>query len=176
MMIGRVLALAIGLFTGLAASQGPEFAQQYRQRLGGAIDEMRTVVGRFDGDAQASGLSREEAVSRLASDGDPLVRRQGEAQARHAERLADLERQRRDLAQAGAFERVWLMREADPTLARATYLDFEPAWPATVEGAVTGGAGFLAGWLATLLGARWLGRLAPARWRGRGATRRLRSA
>ena len=31
-MSGRVLALAIGLMSGLAGAQLPEFAQQYRQR------------------------------------------------------------------------------------------------------------------------------------------------
>ena len=38
----RRLALAIGLVFAIIAAQAPEFAQQYRQRLGGALDELPT--------------------------------------------------------------------------------------------------------------------------------------
>ena len=44
MMILRRFALMFGLFCGVAASQLPEFAQQYRQRLGGALDELTALV------------------------------------------------------------------------------------------------------------------------------------
>lgn len=165
-MIGRLLAVAIGLFTGLAASQAPEFAQQYRQRLGGAIDELRRVVQRFDSGAQASGLSRDQAITRLSGEPDPLVKRQGEAMGETAERLAKLERQRADFAEAGSFGRLAaLAREPDPQLLRATYIDFEPAWPATTEGVSVGALGFAAGWLIVALLARALGRLVPGRRR-----------
>jgi hypothetical protein len=166
-MIGRILALAIGLFGALAASQMPEFAQQYRQRLGGAIEELRRVVGRFDDNAQASGLGRDQAIAQLRDNQDPLVRRQGEATGEVVARLSRLERQRDDFASAGPFGRVLvLLRQADPGLARATYLDFEPAVPATSEGVVTAGIGFVAFWAGMLFLARILRRLRP-RFRSR---------
>lgn len=171
MMIGRLLAVVIGLFSGLAASQMPEFAQQYRQRLGGAIDEIRRVVTRFDDGAQQSGLTRDQAIRRLAGDADPLVRSQGEAQQELGARLARLERQRRDFVEAGPFARLLIfVRDADAGLARATYLDYEPAWPATGEGLTAGGAGFVAGWGILLFLSRIGRRLMP----GRGS--RLRAA
>ena len=175
-MIGRILATAIGLFSALAASQAPEFAQQYRQRIGGAIDELRRVVERFDENARASGLSRADAIRRLEGQSEPLVQRQGPAMAEVAERLSRLERQRDEVAAAGPFGRlVALARGFDPALARATYLDFEPAWPATSEGLVTAGLGFLLGWGGMLLGLRGARRLRP--WRRRGAPAgQLRSA
>jgi hypothetical protein len=37
----RSLSLLGGLGLGLALSQFPEYAQQYTQRLGGAVDELR---------------------------------------------------------------------------------------------------------------------------------------
>jgi hypothetical protein len=169
-MTGRILALVIGLFCGLAASQAPEFAQQYRQRLGGAIDELRRVVVRFDEGARGSGLTREQAVGRLTADPDPLVRKQGEAQDELAARLARLERQRQAFLEAGPFARLLIfVREADPGLARATYLDYEPAWPAPAEGLVAGGTGFVAGWALLLFLLRIGRRLVPGR------TRRLRA-
>ena len=165
-MIGRVLALAIGLMSGLAGAQLPEFAQQYRQRLGGAVDELRRVVTRFDDGARASGLSRDSAIRTLTDNPDPLVQRQGEAQTEVAARLARLEEQRRSYDRAAPFERLLLfVRDADPGLARATYLDYEPAWPATTEGAVAGGGGFVLGWTILMVLSRILGRLNPLRRR-----------
>ncbi len=176
MIIARVLALAIGLFVGLAASQGPEFAQQYRQRIGGAIDELRRVVATFDENARAEGVSREQAITRLSQQPDTLVQRQGPAMSEIVDRLGRLERQRDAVATAGPFERlVVLARGFDGQLARATYLDFEPAWPATSEGLVIGGAGFILGWGGLVLLFRALGRLRPSRWR-RHAAGQLRSA
>lgn len=167
-MIARVLAMAIGIFGGLAASQAPEFAQQYRQRLGGAVDELRRVVTRFDESAQASGTTREGAIAKLSAEPEPLVRRQGEAMSEVVARLGRLERQRAAFAEAGPFARLLvLMRDADPGLARAAYLDYEPAWPATTEGVVAAGAGFGLGWLGIL----FLGRLG-ARLMPRGRSRR----
>ncbi len=166
MVIGRILALAIGLFSGLAASQAPEFAQQYRQRIGGAIDELRRVVGTFDENARAEGVTREQAITRLSEQPDRLVQRQAPAMAEIVDRLQRLERQRDAVANAGQFERLAVLaRGFDGQLARATYLDFEPAWPATSEGLVVGGAGFLLGWAGLGLLFRAFGRLKPSRWR-----------
>ncbi len=176
-MIGRILATAIGLLSALAASQAPEFAQQYRQRIGGAIDELRRVIERFDESARASGLSRADAIRRLEAQTDPVAQRQGPAMAEVADRLARLERQRDEAASAGPFGRLAVLaRGFDPALARATYLDFEPAWPATTEGLVMGAVGFLIGWVGLLLGSRAVSRLAPRNWRRRSEQPRLRSA
>ncbi|MDB5560099.1 MAG: hypothetical protein JWQ36_3033 [Enterovirga sp.] len=174
-MIGRILALAIGLFAGLAASQAPEFAQQYRQRIGGAVDELRRVVGSFDDNARTEGLSREEMIARFRGNSDPAVKRDGDDKEQIVDRLRRLERQQAEVATAGPFARlVVLARGFDGQLARATYLDFEPAWPATSEGLVIGGAGFLVGWLGFAALFRAFGRLRPSRWRRQ--PRQLRSA
>jgi hypothetical protein len=152
--IARTMAAAVGLLGGVAASQGPEFAQQYRQRLGGAIDELRRVVQRFDTDASANGHSREGAVDRLRTNPDNLVSRQGDAMRANIERLERLERHRQAFIEAGPFQRlVVTARDGDIDLMRAAYQDFEPALPATQEGVVAAGVGFLAGWsLAFLIG------------------------
>lgn len=172
MIIGRILAVAIGLLSGLAGAQMPEFAQQYRQRLGGAIDELRRVVTRFDDQAQANGLTREEAIRRLAGNQDAVAKGQAVATEEVIARLGRLEGQRRSFDQAGPFGRLVLfVREADPGLARATYLDYEPAWPATSEGLVAGGTGFVAGWGILLFCAAILRRLNPFRRRRSGTLR-----
>jgi Protein of unknown function (DUF2937) len=150
--IARTMAAALGLLGGVAASQGPEFAQQYRQRLGGAIDELRRVVQRFDADAGANGHNREGAIDRLRTNPDDLVSRQAAAMRGNIERLERLERQREAYVEAGPFERLWVTaREGDLDLLEATYHDFEPAVPATQEGVVAAGLGFVGGWGLTLL-------------------------
>jgi hypothetical protein len=55
-MVLRRVVFFLALLIGIAASQVPEFAQQYRQRLGGAIDELARVIGEFDSDAARMNL------------------------------------------------------------------------------------------------------------------------
>lgn len=171
-MIGRVLALAVGLLAGLAGSQAPEYAQQYRQRLGGAIDELRRVVSMMDDNARAENLSRNAFIDRFRQSPDPVVRRDGEDKARIADRLARLEQQRQSFVEAGPFARLLvLLRDPDPDLARGAYLDYEPAWPATGEGLAAGGAGFALGWGLLLFLSRIVSRLTPRRRSRRGGLR-----
>lgn len=150
--IARTMALALGLVGAVAASQGPEFAQQYRQRIGGAIDELRRVVARFDADAAAVQQTRETALSTLQANPDRLVSLQAEAMRDHLRRLDRLEGQQRRLAEAAPFQRLAVfLAEIDPELARNTFRDYEPAVPTTGEGLVTAGMGFLVFWGGTLL-------------------------
>ncbi|MFC5486841.1 DUF2937 family protein [Microvirga aerilata] len=150
--IMRIVAFGLGLLGGVTASQGPEFAQQYRQRLGGAIDELRQVIQRFDTDAQASGETRESAIARLRSNTDSFVSRQGAAMQANAERLGRLETHRDTMVQAGSFARVALMvRDGDRDVMEAVYRDFEPALPVTEEGFLSAAIGFVAVWGGLLL-------------------------
>ena len=164
--IARTVAFAFGLLGGVAASQGPEFAQQYRQRLGGAVDELRRVVARFDADAQATGQDRAAAIDRLRGNPDRLTSLQGDAMRANVERLGRLEGQRAAFADAGPFARLTLLvHEGDADLARAAWHDFEPAVPTTAEGFVAAAAGFfLAYLLSRLTGVpfrkAWVGRRA----------------
>ncbi|QRM28967.1 DUF2937 family protein [Microvirga sp. VF16] len=148
----RIIAFGCGLCGGIVASQGPEFAQQYRQRLGGAIDELRQVITRFDADAQASGETRESAITRLRSNADDFVSRQGTAMQANVERLGRLENHRGTMMQAGPFSRVALMvRDGDQDVMEAVYRDFEPAVPVTEEGILSTAIGFIAVWGGVLL-------------------------
>ena len=60
--IGRIVVVAIAVSGGVLTSQSPEFAQQYRQRLGGAVDELARVVSNFERDAARSNMTVEEAL------------------------------------------------------------------------------------------------------------------
>lgn len=144
----RTLGLALGLLAGAIAAQAPEFAQQYAQRLGGTVDELRRVVSGFEADAAATGRSRDDALARLSGDRDALVSRRGAAARADIVRLGALSEQQRALAEAGGplGRAVAVLRNPDMSLAQATYRDYVPAIPATADGLTAGLLGFLATW------------------------------
>ncbi len=160
----RVAAFALGLLGAVTTSQGPEFAQQYHQRLGGAIDELHRVVARFDADAAANGETRESAIRRLRGNPDDLAIRQGAAMQGNVDRLATLQAHRQALTEAGPLGRLGLMlRDGDTDLMQAAYRDFKPAMPVTEEGIISAAAGFVAVWGFILLLAGFLRSLRPGR-------------
>jgi hypothetical protein len=151
--LGRLLvgvAAAVGAFT---ASQLPEFAQQYRQRLGGALEEMREIVARFDADAARNELTREQAISQYRGAGEPFLRDQGATAERSIERFDHLAEQRARLESSPALMRpVVILSEPDARVMRGAWQDYEPGLPTTAAGLVWATLGFfLLGGLASLL-------------------------
>lgn len=144
----RIFGLAIGLLGGVIAAQGPEFAQQYAQRLGGAIEELRRQIETLDSDAKATGNSRESAIERLRQNADALVARRGEAVRADVERFKQLDDQKQAIdAAASPLGRLFAVaRHPDAPIARATYREYTPAVPTTTDGIIAGLAGFLAAW------------------------------
>ena len=151
-MLARRLAVAVGFLLAVALSQLPEFVQQYRQRLGGAVDELKRVVAQFDAEARAQNLTRDAAVARLRENADPLAKARGADLQGAVQREARLEAQERAFADAGPIGRYWAFAERfDPDLAARTYRVFEPAVPVTRAGFMAGAAGFLFGYGGTRL-------------------------
>lgn len=147
----RRLALAIGLLCALIGSQLPEFAQQYRQRLGGAIDELRRAIAQFDADAAAQSLTPAQGISRLESNEDRLARDRGFAMQQTIERADRLERERQALANGSVTRLAALLENFDPATARQAIGDFEPAVPVTFEAFIVAGIALLTGYGATHL-------------------------
>ena len=141
----RLLTLLGGLAGAGALSQFPEFSQQYLQRLAGQVDALGAVVADFDASAAASGLDRAAALAELSGTGF-LDRRQ--ADMRRA--IARYDRLSSDLAllrAASPLERLTLPhRFRDAETLEATWADFRPAVPATADGAISAGIGYVAGW------------------------------
>jgi hypothetical protein len=145
-MLFRRITLAFSLLLGLVGSQIPEFAQQYRQRLGGAIDELNRIVAQFDADATAKGLTPGSALERLKSDNDSFVAQHGQTIDQDFNRLQRLTQQRDSFAQAGPVSRIFvLIRDFDPSIASNAMRDYEPAVPTTGEGFIAAFFGFFLG-------------------------------
>ncbi len=141
----RVVA---ALFGGLLFSQSVEFTQQYLQRLGGAADEMRVVVERFEESARASDLSADAAIDRLKQNADPVAVRQGTDAETNLRRYSDLERRYDALVStAPIFRPFEVAADPDWSVARRAAEDYRPALPVTSDGVVLAVCGFVLGWL-----------------------------
>lgn len=149
-MLFRRVAAAVGLVVAALASQAPEYTQQYRQRLGGAIDELQAMITRFDSEAADQSLTRDQGIARLKDNGDPLAQGRGAALDEAVVRADRLTRQRDAFRTAGPISQyAILMERFDPGLARRTVGDYQPAAPLTLAGLVAAMLGFVAGWLGT---------------------------
>ena len=145
MFLRRIAAL-IGLFFGIVASQVPEYAQQYRQRLGGAIDELNALIERFETEAAQSGMDQQQGISHLQQSDDRFVQQRGDQMRDTIMRRDRLERQGEDFAKAGPVGRVLVLAEDfDPKIAARAYQAYEPAVPTTSEGLIAGIIGFVFG-------------------------------
>jgi len=146
-MIVRALVLAGGVLGGASASQFPEFAQQYTQRLGGAVDALEEVVADFDASAANAGLTRQQALAELQ--GSTFLDARREDMTRTFQRYQGLQADLALLESAGPFMRAYhATRMTDRDVARAALASFEPAVPVGMAGLIFAGSGFLAGLIA----------------------------
>lgn len=145
-MILRRLALFAALLFGLLATQVPEFMQQYRQRLGGAIDELASVVARFESDSAQQGLTQSGGIDRLRANSDRFVRERGEQEQDNVGRLQNLREAQARLRSDGPISQYGtLVAHFDGRIAQGALRDFSPAVPTTPQGFVFGALGFLFG-------------------------------
>jgi hypothetical protein len=164
----RTLAMVGGLALGLCFAQFPEYAQQYEQRLGGAVDELKTIVDDFDRDATRFGLTRQQALERYAVSPDDFLVARGTSMDRTLSRYQQLSGMLADLQNAGPLGRVAHLGDyLDSDVGARALQNFKPAVPVTAEGIGWGLAGWLIGYLVLypFLGIFTL----PFRWR-RGKT------
>jgi hypothetical protein len=151
-MFVRRLAVAIALLAGLIGSQAPEFAQQYRQRLGGAVAELNRIVSEFDAEVGRENLTPAQGLSQLDQNADPLARQRGADMARTISRADRLAEELQAMALAGRFKRLYVMaKDFDLQIAESTLDNYEPAAPLTFEALVAAGFAAVCGWAATHL-------------------------
>ena len=155
LLLGRMLTMAVALCGGILFSQAPEFTQQYRQRLGGALDELKILISEFDAQANDSGLDRQEALNIYAASSEAFLRNQGEAMRRIFARYDLLAEQQRKVTFAPSLTKpLVVLRNPDSTTFANAWRDFVPAVPVDFAGLAWAASGFFAGWLlAAILGA-----------------------
>lgn len=159
------LACILGAVLGaVTLSQAPEYSQQYAQRLGGAVDELDTIIAQFDADAAGFGLTRQEGLERYAESPDDFLNERGISMQAVFARHAQLVAQQDELRDAGPIERTLsVVRWFDTDVGAAALEDYKPAIPVTPEGFGHALAGFAAGY--ALLWGGWTAGAAPFRKR-----------
>ncbi len=154
----QILAIVAGVSGAVGLSQFPEFSQQYLQRLAGKVDALTEVAVQFDATAQKNGLTRDTALAAMT--GSPLLTDQQADMRATLARQAELSRNLAELRAATPLARLTMpQRFGDMETLQATYADFRPAVPATADGAITAGLGYVGGWAAIAVLLRMLGLL-----------------
>ncbi|MFB6458604.1 DUF2937 family protein [Bradyrhizobium tunisiense] len=139
------LLVAVSAFLAILIGQAPEFAQQYAQRIGGAIEELQRIVDHFDDDSRRSGYDRQGALALMGRNSEQLVRDQGTRMSETIDRLARLRAQQIAMNQRGAFTRVTaLATGADREIAARAWRDFEFALPLSMDAILFTLLGFIA--------------------------------
>ena len=160
----RTLAVLGGLGLAVAFSQFPEYAQQYEQRLGGAVDELKILVDDFDADAGKFGLNRHDALQRYNSSHDQFLVARGNSMNRTLSRYTQLSADLTNLQGAGPLQRVMHLSDYfDSDISARALAAYKPAVPVTPEGFMWAIAGFLGGYF---LVSAFIGFITlPLRWR-----------
>ncbi|WGI22913.1 DUF2937 family protein [Amylibacter sp. IMCC11727] len=142
--MGRVINLCGGAALLVGASQFPEFSQQYVQRLGGAVDELRLVAADFDKSATSVGMTREEALASMTGNDFQVARRTD--MIRSFKRLYRLESDLIALEGADAFTRLrHVFRFSDSGIVARAWAAYRPAIPIDFDGLIFALGGFFAG-------------------------------
>ena len=144
----RLIAGIGGIALAASLSQFPEYAQQYTQRLGGAVDELRVITEDFDRAAQANNMDRQAALQRYNASSDTFLAGRGDSMEQTFVRYADLSETLARIQGAGPIERLQAMPDyLDTDIGRRTLENYKPAVPVTMEGILYAGAGFILGYL-----------------------------
>lgn len=138
--IDRILCV----FGAVLFSQGPEFMQQYLQRLGGHLDEALRQLAIFQQTAAQAGLSLDQFIGQTGTNPEASVARLGGVMTDAVERVTMLQSAHEALLHASLWERPFVfVRHLDIAIARATGAVYQPAVPTTAEGLLYAMAGML---------------------------------
>jgi hypothetical protein len=148
----QILFVLLALLPAVLFSQAPELVQQYRQRLGGAANELATVVRNFEEDSHRSGYTQQGALDLMGRNSEQLVRDQAERMRGYIDRLQRLRQQQAALGSGVTLTSlITVAREYDAPLMDQTWNDFVPAIPTTFLGLTTALLGWIAGYLVLFL-------------------------
>lgn len=144
----RVIAGVGGIGLAVMLSQFPEYAQQYTQRLGGAVNELRLVTEEFDRAALAGGLNREQALDRYNASNDSFLAGRGTSMTATFQRYEMLSTTLLRIQNADPVARLQaLPAYLDTDIGRQTLEAYKPAVPVTMEGVLYAGGGLILGYL-----------------------------
>lgn len=147
-MFGRIVILIFGLFGAVGFAQGPEMATQYEQRIGGALDELQTVIEQFDKDVAKNGLTRETALETYSQASSPFLKDRGQSMQIALTRFDVLTHQVKTFKTSNdLYKPIYLFAEGDEKVMQGMLKDYSFGVPATLAGFVYAVFGFFFGGL-----------------------------
>jgi hypothetical protein len=140
----------------LAAGCVPSFIAQYRQRLGGMLDQAAKDLALFQDIANRfHGGDLQRLIRHHLASTDPTFRSEGQAIQVLVENVASLKASLAALDTGFYGQLAYLARNTDPAVARATWDAFVPAMSLTTEALLFAAATGVIAWLVFLLA--WIG-------------------
>ena len=138
------LFMALSLLSALLFAQIPELIQQYRQRIGGAADELNVIVRNFDEDSRRSGFDRAGAFGLRKKNPERLVREQGQRMEDYTGRLERPNSQQSVLANGVTLAAVLSVAfDYDAQIMSQARAAFTPAFPLTLTSVIFAIIGFI---------------------------------
>ena len=135
----------------LAAGCVPSFVAQYRQRLGGMLDQATKDLALFQDIANRfHGGDIQRLIKHHLASTDPTFRAEGTAIQVMVETVARLRESLAALETGFYGQLAYLARDGDPAVARATWDAFVPAMSLTAEALLFAFAAGVAVWLVFL--------------------------
>lgn len=146
-VIGRLLSLLVGVAAMIGVSQAPGFTLQYMVGLESRIAELKIIIDKFDGIAREMGVTREQYVADLRAGDRESTTKTADVIEDSFKRYGDLAAHYAALEAASPLMRpITLTQSYKKDIAEPILKDYQPAVPATSEGFIYGGGGFLGGW------------------------------
>lgn len=135
----------------IAAGCIPSFIAQYRQRVGGRLDQVLQDMAPFQAIAdQLHRGSLQELIRYHLASVDPTFHNEGAALQGMVNSVEQLRQALQALNTDLFHQLVYMLTEADPLIARATWEIFSPSFNLTAESVVFAAAVGVAIWLAFL--------------------------
>lgn len=132
----------------LLGSQIPAWVQQYSQRLGGHVNELKYLIEKLTFISLSVSKTPEEYMHKLIGSSDPDVVKQGEFIQAIFERSEALSYASKRLSDCSIWERPFvLIRTIDYDVAISTLASFQPSLSMTIEGLCYTAIGILFGCL-----------------------------
>lgn len=145
-MIGRILDGLVAIVGATGFAQFPAFYQQYRQRLGGRLDQARQDVARTLADATDEGKTLEAYIQDLGNSGSSAAAQAAQRELERVENLNALQSAYATLTEAELWQRPLLFAQHfHPGIADDAFEAFQPAFPVSIEALVYAAVGMMLG-------------------------------
>lgn len=145
-MVGRFLAVVMGLGGVVAGSQAPNFTAHFMQNLEGRVDELRMQVDDINSDRDRAGFTRNMARAACAAADSAVVKDDCDRAEDTLVRFDTLSELQNELRDTNVWKRPVVLGQKASTdtnvraIAENAVKEYKPAIPTTADG-----AGFAAG-------------------------------